>query len=66
MRGEDPDVRATAVEALGDIGDSRSINIMSVALLFAWLPFGKLAHTFLLFFARGTTGAVLGRRGART
>ena len=43
-----------------------AIHILSVALLFAWLPFGKLAHTFLLLLARGTTGAILERRGART
>ena len=43
-----------------------AVHILSVALLFAWLPFGKLGHTFLVFFSRGTTGAVLERRGART
>lgn len=43
-----------------------AIHILSVALLFAWLPFGKLAHSFLIFMSRGTTGAILERRGART
>ncbi|MDJ0909993.1 MAG: nitrate reductase [Woeseiaceae bacterium] len=43
-----------------------AVHILSVALLFTWLPFGKLAHTFLVFFSRGTTGAVLERRGAKT
>jgi nitrate reductase gamma subunit len=43
-----------------------AVHILSVALLFAWLPFGKLGHTFLVFFSRGTTGAILERRGART
>ena len=43
-----------------------AIHILSVALLLAWLPFGKLAHTFLVFFSRGTTGMVLERRGAKT
>lgn len=43
-----------------------AIHILSVALLFAWLPFGKLAHTFLMFMSRGTTGAILERRGAQT
>ena len=32
LRDEDPRIRATAVDALGDIGDSRSINIISAAL----------------------------------
>jgi hypothetical protein len=35
-----------------------------VELLFLWLPFGKLAHTFLVFASRGVTGAALARRGA--
>lgn len=43
-----------------------AIHILSVALLLAWLPFGKLAHSFLVLFSRGTTGAILERRGART
>lgn len=43
-----------------------AIHILSVALLLAWLPFGKLGHAFLIFFSRGTTGAILERRGART
>ena len=43
-----------------------AIHILSVALLLAWLPFGKLAHTFLMFISRGTTGAILERRGAQT
>lgn len=43
-----------------------AIHIFSVALLLVWLPFGKLAHTFLVFVSRGTTGAILERRGAKT
>ena len=43
-----------------------AVHLLSVALLFAWLPFGKLGHAFLVFLSRGTTGAVLERRGART
>jgi len=43
-----------------------AIHILSVALLLIWLPFGKLAHVYLLFVSRGTTGAILERRGART
>ena len=30
-----------------------------------WLPFGKLAHAFLVFVSRGTTGAAMMRRGSR-
>ncbi len=41
-------------------------HILSVALLFIWLPFGKLAHAYLIFLSRGTTGMVLERRGAKT
>jgi nitrate reductase gamma subunit len=43
-----------------------AIHVLSVALLLVWLPFGKLAHAYLIFLSRGTTGAVLERRGART
>ena len=43
-----------------------AIHILSVSVLLIWLPFGKLAHTFLVFYTRGTTGMLLGRRGART
>ena len=43
-----------------------ALHIVSVALLFTWLPFSKLAHTFLIFLSRGTTGAILERRGAKT
>ena len=43
-----------------------AIHILSVALLLIWLPFSKLAHAFLIIFSRGTTGAILERRGART
>ena len=43
-----------------------AIHILSVALLFIWLPFSKLSHAFLIFVSRGTTGAILERRGAKT
>lgn len=43
-----------------------AIHILSVCLLLAWLPFGKLMHVFLLFIARGTTGALFARKGAST
>jgi nitrate reductase gamma subunit len=41
-----------------------AIHLLSVELLFAWLPFGKLAHAFLVFASRGVTGAALSRKGA--
>lgn len=42
-----------------------AVHILSVALLFAWLPFGKLMHAFLIFITRAQTGAHLSHRGAR-
>jgi hypothetical protein len=39
--------------------------LLSVEVLFVWLPFGKLAHAFLVFFSRGVRGA-LARKGARS
>jgi nitrate reductase gamma subunit len=41
-----------------------AIHLLSVELLFVWLPFGKLAHAFLVFASRGVTGAALERKGA--
>lgn len=41
-----------------------AIHLLSVELLFVWLPFGKLAHVFLVFISRGVTGAALARKGA--
>lgn len=41
-----------------------AIHLLSVELLFVWLPFGKLAHAFLVFISRGVTGAALARKGA--
>ena len=41
-----------------------SVHLLSVELLFVWLPFGKLGHAFLVFFSRGITGAALARKGA--
>lgn len=43
-----------------------AIHLLSVELLLVWLPFGKLAHSFLVFISRGMTGAAFARRGART
>ena len=41
-----------------------AIHLLSVELLLLWLPFGKLAHAFLVFMSRGVTGVALARRGA--
>jgi nitrate reductase gamma subunit len=43
-----------------------ALHLLSVELLLAWLPFGKLAHSFLVFISRGMTGAAFARKGART
>ena len=43
---------------------SVAVHLLSVELLFLWLPFGKLGHAFLVFFSRGITGAALERKGA--
>ena len=41
-----------------------ALHLLSVELLFLWLPFGKLSHAVLVFFSRGVTGAALARKGA--
>lgn len=41
-----------------------AIHLLSVELLMVWLPFGKLAHAFLVFASRAVTGAQLERKGA--
>jgi nitrate reductase gamma subunit len=41
-----------------------AIHLLSVELLLVWLPFGKLAHVFLVFISRGISGAALARKGA--
>jgi len=43
-----------------------AIHILSVCLLFIWLPFGKLAHAYLFLVSRATTGALFARKGAST
>lgn len=40
-----------------------AIHLLSVEALLIWLPFGKLAHAFLVFVSRGTTGAAAAHRG---
>lgn len=41
-----------------------AIHLLSLELLLVWLPFGKLAHAFLVFLSRGYTGAAFTRKGA--
>ena len=41
-----------------------AIHLLSFELLLVWLPFGKLAHAFLVFVSRGMTGAAFARKGA--
>ena len=42
-----------------------AVHLLTVALFFIWLPFGKLMHTFLFVLSRGATGARLTHRGAK-
>lgn len=51
---------------LGPYENMLALHFLSVALLFVWLPFGKLAHAFFFVLSRATTGAIFTRRGART
>jgi nitrate reductase gamma subunit len=41
-----------------------ALHLLSLELLLAWLPFGKLSHAWLVFVSRGATGAAFSRRGA--
>ncbi|MGZ5034051.1 MAG: hypothetical protein ACXWAC_12705 [Usitatibacter sp.] len=41
-----------------------ALHLLSLELLLAWLPFGKLSHAFLVFISRGATGAAFSRKGA--
>lgn len=43
-----------------------ALHLLSLELLLIWLPFGKLAHAFLVFFSRGATGAAFARKGVPT
>lgn len=42
------------------------LHILSVEMLFVWFPFGKLMHAILFAVSRGTSGALLERKGAAT
>ena len=43
-----------------------AVHLATVELLLLWIPFGKLSHFVLIFLARGTTGALFARKGARS
>ena len=42
-----------------------AVHLISVELLLAWFPFGKLMHAFLVLPARMQLASFLGRRGVR-
>jgi len=39
-------------------------HMLTGEILLAWLPFGKIMHTILFAFSRGTTGLAYSRKGA--
>jgi len=41
-----------------------AIHLLTVEVLLVWLPFSKLAHAFLVFASRATTGRTFARKGA--
>ncbi|WP_373508063.1 nitrate reductase [Thiocapsa sp.] len=41
------------------------IHILSVAVLFAWLPFSKLMHAFWFVFSRAQSGVAYAHKGVR-
>ncbi|HKJ89406.1 MAG TPA: nitrate reductase [Gammaproteobacteria bacterium] len=43
-----------------------AVHLLTVELLFLWLPFGKLMHAFLFVFSRGFTGARAAHKGVQT
>jgi hypothetical protein len=53
-----------AYPAIPDRPQAVALHLLSLELLLAWLPFGKLAHAFLVFFSRAATGAAFARKGA--
>jgi nitrate reductase gamma subunit len=42
-----------------------AVHLLSVEVMFIWLPFGKLMHTFLTFPSRYQAGTYSGRKGVR-
>lgn len=61
---------ATGLMAVAHYGARYEIlfaaHIFAAALLFIWLPFGKLMHTFFFALTRGTEGALFARKGAKS
>jgi nitrate reductase gamma subunit len=59
---------ATGLVATAHVGgryeDLLAWHLLSVELLIAWLPFGKLLHSLLVFASRGATGYAFARKGA--
>ena len=59
---------ATGMLAVAHLGgryeNLLAIHILSAELLLVWFPFGKLMHASLIFLSRGTSGALLTRKGA--
>lgn len=49
----------------GRYEDLLAIHLLSVELLFVWIPFSKLAHVITFIPARYQLGAWLGRRGVK-
>lgn len=43
-----------------------ALHILSVELMMAWFPFGKLLHAKLVFFSRAAMGINFARKGAAT
>ena len=41
-----------------------ALHLLSLELLLAWLPFGKLSHAWLAFVSRAATGAAFARKAA--
>jgi nitrate reductase gamma subunit len=41
-----------------------AVHLLSVEVLLAWFPWGKLMHALTVFASRGLTGVVLERKGA--
>jgi nitrate reductase gamma subunit len=58
---------ALIAEPAGGGGDPvrLALHLLSLELLLAWFPFGKLMHAILFVPGRAQIGAFLGRRGVR-
>lgn len=61
-----PLVTGMALISGGEADPARlAIHLLSLELLLAWFPFGKLMHAFLVVPARAQLGSFLARRGVR-